>query len=403
MTRCVLSNWRVRLAAFAIVVLASAHFVLGQKGKPTPPPAAPPVSYHLQLIEMPANQNATGAIQSAEMNRWGEFVGNYFANDGLYHAFLYDPAINPGQAIDLNELVAPWIPEGWYLSSAKAINDRGTIVGIRRQVGNETRRGFVLYRIEGQPVELVLLDDEQWPYTFPVDINEAGDLLAVFDTDGTVDGNGMGVYACNLGLYGDAGAAAIEILPFTVYSAATAKLNNRLGSEPAQVAGTLASGPAFRYTLGDALPEIFPEYDLYSRDEYSVAGINDAGAFCGRRIPKSHYEAFRYDGQLKTVTGVLNGASAVNLAGDMSIASGRQFYYEGVGLLNLDDLLVGDPDDISLWKSANFTMQTSITERGAVNPDSPNFPGLCGNIYEPVSGSPAIIKGYVLTPQLPSP
>jgi hypothetical protein len=58
-------------------------------------------------------------------------------------------------------------------------------------------------------------------------------------------------------------------------------LNNPVGDSPAQIAGVDADGVVFRYTLGDAEPELFPELD--ARGVRNWVNLNDSGTFCGRQ------------------------------------------------------------------------------------------------------------------------
>ena len=118
----------VRFVFTMAIVLVVGGVVLAKK--PVPPPPLPPVRYEIRLFHVYPSSNITVPMHPNEMNNSGQVVGYCGCR-----AFLYDPVLDDhdeaiGQAIDLNEIVDPeTIPDGWNISSATGINDRGDIVG----------------------------------------------------------------------------------------------------------------------------------------------------------------------------------------------------------------------------------------------------------------------------------
>lgn len=92
-----------------------------------------------------------GGIKAAayDINNQGVFVGDSTLADTTLHAFLY----RNGTMTDLNSLIAN---SGWILTSARAINDQGQIVGIGTFNGQD--RAFLLNPIQSggtQPPSIV--------------------------------------------------------------------------------------------------------------------------------------------------------------------------------------------------------------------------------------------------------
>ena len=73
------------------------------------------------------------------INRYGHVVGYQSNNSGANRAFRYRPGLDG--MIDLNTLLPP--NSGWVLTSARAINDGGIVVGAGIYNGRNTP--FILY------------------------------------------------------------------------------------------------------------------------------------------------------------------------------------------------------------------------------------------------------------------
>src|SRR5262249_26340465 len=148
----------------------------------------------------------------------------------------------------------------------------------------------------------------------------------------------------------------------------------------AQVAGNLTTsvssnwGDAFRYTLGAVGPEVF------TFNNTGIAGLNDSGWMCsGVPNPKPgakppYFVATRYSTTYETFSNSNSVSMGINSAGDVAILD-SQLYSQGLGLLDIDNLLVGNQDDIALYLSGSSIY--GLSERG-VNADVPGFPALWG-------------------------
>ena len=114
--------------------------------------------------------------------------------------FLYDPAVDPNKAIDLNN----WfdgnrgVPEGCYLRLARDINDENVIIGqLEDQAGN--RCGFAIDLVAETPVVDLLPTVDGATDLRPTEINENGDILVIYqDASGTWQS-----FLFNPGHYGD--------------------------------------------------------------------------------------------------------------------------------------------------------------------------------------------------------
>ncbi len=391
------------LAIVSSVSLLEHRSFAGKPPSPPPPPPLPPVQFHLTVFSMPSS-NAT----VFDMNNYGELVGYYSDAAGLRHAIV----ITGGQVVDLGTLVKP--PAGWYVATAYGINDQGSIVGALGQVGTpltDRRRGYVLHRPAVGPAVLELLPDSGWSVTYGEAINEDGTVLGIF-----YDDLWYGAYVYDPLLYG----LGAQVLPLTSRDWHL-RLNNSMGARPAQVAGDLASGPAFVYTLGDLQPKTFPEIDAsivdsYGRSYEGLRGINDAGTFCGfvayttTKPPRTRPIAFRYGATYQEFPETANYASSINLAGDMAIpanltgtSSPSQLYSEGYGVMNLDSLMVGDAADLALWQNRYGRPLTfEITERGSLNPAMAGYPAI-GGYFTFVGDTQLVNYAFILTPVPPAP
>jgi probable HAF family extracellular repeat protein len=76
--------------------------------------------------------------QANDIDAWGNVVGHANLVNGTKHAFLYTRC---GNMVDLNSLIDP--NSGWELVSAKAISNKGHIVGTGYN-GTLGGRGFLL-------------------------------------------------------------------------------------------------------------------------------------------------------------------------------------------------------------------------------------------------------------------
>lgn len=338
----------------------------GSSGSPT-------VRYEIVLFQLPNDSISSMLIN--DVNNLGQVVGWYLDDFGQ-KACLYDPAIDPSPAIDLNSigLVMPEGYEQYRLASAVAINDHQVVVGYLADA-EENRVGYALDLGAETPV-IDLLPDLQLAYSYGSQINENGDILGVYED---ADGVRM-AYLFNPGYY-DGDAVIRELrngipLDFSDDIPASLallgdrtpwfKLNNPSNGRPAQIGGVNSNGVLFRYTVGDAVSEEFPEIEPYWDNDFS--GINDHGTFCGLAIVPveggkgrnaTSIEPFRYDTALEVLPidakYVIGTPADINNSGDM--ISGRYVYFDEWGWLDIDVLVDGTDADLTAWFSGSPGMR----------------------------------------------
>jgi probable HAF family extracellular repeat protein len=68
-----------------------------------------------------------------DINDAGQVVGVSTTSSGSFHAFLHERSATPKMQ-DLNSLIPPH--SGWSLEEARAINQRGQIVGLGERNGH---------------------------------------------------------------------------------------------------------------------------------------------------------------------------------------------------------------------------------------------------------------------------
>lgn len=374
----------------AVLHLIIAFNVLSARAaKPAPPPP-PPVKFQLSIA--PAT---LGNIW--DMNDSGTLVGQS-RDDVSRHAIV----VQGLQAIDLNEAFTP--PEGWYFAAAHGINEEGSIVGWLGQSGvdiNAVRRPFFIPADGWLTGSYTVLPFEMSPFVCGMDINDDGAVLVSFKN---ADGS-FGAYTYETLVPGPA-----QMLPLPRSNALVALINNSAPGRPAQIAwetfDAQASGNRtyWRYTLGDADAEVWS----FANSWFYPTGLNDAGSFCFGAIRqksgnKSQYMAARYSDLFgyQTFADTTYTASDINNSGDMAIGGGAlgvspQLYSQGLGVLKLNDLLVGDPAQIQMFR-AGQAFVPKLSERGAFNSATPNFPGLAG-AFGAADGTPYF---FMLVPVAP--
>jgi len=321
-------------AAIALLVSLNQGFAAKPGGGGTPPPPLPPVRYYTTAVSLLAG--ATGGYRN-DMNNGAQVVGWCTGDTMPKTGFLFDPSRNPNQAIDLNSLVTAGIPAGWRIASGVGINDWGVVVGyLENDFGD--RRGFAMDLEVANPV-VDLLPDFGTNHSYGRRINENGDILGVFtDAQGAPHW-----YYFNPGLYGPGWerlARAAGPLNFSgdtpsllpVVSEWNAELNNPVPGRPAQIAGMVAgTRTPFRYTLGAATAEQFPELVLQS----GLMGINVDGTFCGmlrtsviiKNRTVSAYVPFRFNNStagpdiLSTGNTGNDSAAYINSTGDVVLST----------------------------------------------------------------------------------
>ncbi len=348
------------------------------------------------------------------MNENAAIVGDYRALSGLMSGFLYDPAINAQQAIDLNDMVD--IPEGWMIRAGYGINDRGAIVAaiVKLSALDPADPAFEIHgvlidtreeRVNGKWIP-ISIPDVAPAISFSRGINNNGDIVGVFEENGAA-----GAFLFNTGLYREAGPdAEPQILPVQLVSWFTFQsllLNDPLANRPLQVVGT-DGVVVFRYTKGAAEPEEYPSLSAYETP--TLGGINGYGEFCGRlKVRKTKgsqtvLRPFRFDPETQDSPTLLGNetdhaglvASGVNDSGDVVAYGGWNIgeclFHSSVGTFVLDNLVTGSAEEINTWRSIGWT-PIYMTER--VDLGSTTAPGF------PVLATTALELGVVLIPVLP--
>ena len=285
------------IIAFLLAVCLPQEPLLAKKAAQGHPPERPPppVLYDITYFDMPyAVESGTGPIVYG-MNNAGCVVGTYVnAGTSLSSGFLYDPSVDPSNAMDLNDIVQPGLP-GWHIESGRSINDAGDIAGTIRQYGDDLVNPCVidmnvnvappqlpqLTRIELDPVEFDSF------YSVSAGINSSGDITGRIErTDGT-----WGGFLYNPGIY----EGVIGYGPFEFTHVAdffTFAINDRLydgGYGLFQIAGSnRVAGTPFRcqVQVDPVDPEadptvVFEDLVLPGVVSGGAAAINNAGVILG--------------------------------------------------------------------------------------------------------------------------
>jgi hypothetical protein len=359
-------------ASLAMLLLASALSPLFAQGKKPPPeqPPLPPVRYEIQYFQHPTYPipAAYDTPYSADyltnrlggLNNFGECVGNYGTPDGHQHGWYCKPSAMV-QSIDLNDIGAIGIPEGWFIAHAMDINDGGAIVGyMRSSINPQIRRGFVLEMNGGPgsdtPPEVHLLpdNDENWVDTYARRINENGDVLGVFQRpDGT-----WGAYLYNF--KNDDPQASPSIVDVNLEAPATTALNNPdpLVGLPALVVGKDHTGTVFTYSKGGGVTYLYPATGLIF--------VNDDGVICGsfsktvqirKNQTATRYYIFRDfgDGAQEAILGSESSFSidVHDFNSHGTILMKRQYVYRDEwNFVDINALLTGTAEELSRWSGS---------------------------------------------------
>jgi hypothetical protein len=375
------------------VAMATAALAQG-KGKPggggsTPPP---PVTYALKTFEMPVA--SPWSIGSVRMSSSGIVVGSYSTAYGVEHPFIYDPSVDPDFAQDLNDdfdiVLANTgkrlADEGLRIVGANDINNLGFVVGPIEEIENPgVWRGYLL-DLKADPPKLHLLPDAGLGHTYARRINDSMDIAGTY---ALASGFGRAY------LFNPLDDEELVDLGLTdVYR--QVELSNPAPGQLPQVVGETFDGIVFRYTREVGL-------DPNVAFEGAVGGVSATGGFCGRisqRQKNGKYVdyPYRYENTLEIISELQSYSPiAINSHGDLATFTGGLLYHEGTGVIKLNDVMVGSAKDLSLWSGSWYRFILDMTERGAISPAIPDFPGICGRLSDPKNGE----RGFVLVPVAP--
>ncbi|MCL4854518.1 MAG: hypothetical protein KJZ78_24425, partial [Bryobacteraceae bacterium] len=346
-------------------------------------PTLPPVRYQLKTFRMPNDSCISVSVGS--MNNSGIVVGYYGTSaDTLRHPFLYDPSIDPDVALDLNTLDIDWHEPGWRLASALGVNESGYVVGQMEEFAQPgVWRGYVL-DLNVSPAVLVPLSTgtaSNWARR----INDNLDVVGVAAAE-----EGYHIYVCNV--------ADEAFTDLGILGTSGVELSNPPPGEPAQVVGEFwGSWTVFRYIVGAGFDESvtpFPGRALRIASNGDFCGNYDQFNKGGKNVT---YRPMRYRGSLEIFSDLQGYASGINTHGDIVTWNTQQLYHEGTGLINLNSVVVGIASDLAIWDGSWARCLPDMTERGALNPGMPNYPGIC--VW--LAGSQFGPRGALLVPVEP--
>lgn len=411
-------NWKWALVCAAALICATVLLdTVAWAGKPLPPtPPPPPIHYQINYFTAPGDGHF-GQVNA--MNNSGMMVGTYHpaTHTGYGYGFIYNPNVDPGHAFDLNDLVqipgeVPGDPI-WYINNALSINDCEGIydcgvilVNVQKILHpyntdpDYEQRGLLIdTRAKPFPTSLATRWTATWIPVVPSpwnsaetpkvcygrSINNNGDLLGGF-----FDGTQYGAFVYNTGLY-DTPATEPDVLPFPVLNGSV-RLNDPIPGDPLWLVGNLgdANSTAFRYTVETRVLEGFPLLDGGIRD------INGDGEFCGRmRVPKQKGSQFverpyRFNPNSQVSPTLLGSESEhsgligwdINNTSDVGACGfgGMYLFHSTKGIFNLDNLVIGTPDQVNSFVLGFGWGGAWLTERDAMG-GTTGFPSI-GSSYE---------------------
>lgn len=365
--RCVtpLSLKNLMLLAVLTAVISTNAFA----GKPTPPPAFPPMPIDYVLTWLPA-PNGTDSTWANSSNTAGTVAGVTEDADGNSRACIWTAS----GAFDLNDLAN--VPAGWDLITARAINESGQIVGTARHRESALRR---VYRWD--PATDVL----------PAQVTLMGDLSTTIDHQITYGRplNNLGDVAYSMNL-ADGLHTYVQAMDGSVFHIKGYGFNSI--SDSRQLVGSGPSwGVSSRWTIATNQVEQFR--DLRATD------INSSGHFVGDANTNGRtYKAMRYQSSTQLVGPSSSRAYGINESSDVVgyvNDTGVGFVFTNTyGYVDLDTLVVANQaDDLSRWDAAISIQPMKITNHA---------PGEFGEISGTAFFANNTNMGFVLTP-VPAP
>jgi len=379
----------IRVFFVCLVLLQCIHtpttlFAQGKKGGGGTTPL-PSIRFNVQFLGnlLGGNRSSFGG-----MNQAADIVGASTDSAGVGRAVRFT---TEGVPVDLNvemaDLLAARIDGPWLARTAVNINDLGQIVGTIKVLPDVGFTHTFFYdpgnALQGRPSTLNILPLVRGTTTRPVAINNWGQIA----------GNYFPPNLAGSFVYSQGG------VPIDMGTDISAKGMNDLG----QVVFAKSGYVSLRYTptflLGDlGTYEIFPFFCNHN-------SINSSGVLVGYKevlLRRNTYENTAYRAATPGPGLVLHrsttslGTLCINDDSDAIVTiGGRSSLYtdmNAMGLINLDNLVVGTPAALTKWRE-HFTMVRAMTNRYPVSATS-SYPVMSGD-----AGLPS--QAFVLVPQLP--
>ena len=393
---------------------ASAVIIVLDNESGEPPTNPLRIQYRLAIDAVPSNPNAFSGF-----NELGQLVGYYsdYAANGVRIPFLYN-SLN-GSITLINDLLdQTTLPEGWRFAGALDINDYGVVVGYAiDEVGAYHACAIDL----GQARPGVdLLPRVSGVQSSGLKINNAGVILGVEDATLSEAGSTWDLcWTLDTGLYGPPGSrisrdsssidlrsASPALVPVISSYGLGSDLSETSATGVTWVGGIDDEGAPFRYPIGAPAADTFSELSYRSGN---FGGINEDGDFAGtawvvtgKRGKNDVFTkiGYRYDTATQGYTTITTEdvtAQDINNFGEVafwvsggSIGVFRNWNDElGERFLNVDDLIVGSAEDLTIWFS-NSPAGISMNDAGII----------VGKITDSVTGVPYL---FSLIPESTSP
>ena len=363
----------------------------GDGGDTTPSPST---RYEVVAYQLPTNDGG----QPLDINNVGQVVG-FFYRDGIELAYLAELQETTGgtmaaEVLELDQLVAATdsIPDGYWISKARDINDRGVIVGQLSNLAGDSLP-FALDLSETRPV-VDLLPSALGEMAYH--INNAGDVIGTCECP---DGSQTVWLADLSSYYGDPTVypqasrsldSAGNVLPFDLSTISTVKfeqilgasrlgLSERASNDLVYVSGTIGATP-FRIAVpfvGTSNVEIFADLFVASGGQ-RIAGITSTGVWAaygsipsGRKKRQSGIYVYDTSAEILQQADVTFGSYVrdINEFEDLLMGTDVLFrdWLDGNGrrYVRVSDLV--DSGDLESWQYFDQRPLLTISETGFIH------------------------------------